>query len=177
MPPRRDEACEEVVASARAAEAVKTVECAVPHADWGGAVWTLVSTTAALLAASVAPPCAATFALIPLLFVRMFIIFHDCTHNSFTPSPAANVAIGHVRAARATPLWVDGPCEGSLGARLTLSRHPRAQFCEFWVQTPFRLWQKGHMIHHARQGNLDKVRSTPRARSDSPSRAAARTAG
>ena len=59
-----------------------------------------------------------------LLTVRLFAFFHDCVHDSFFPSPAANRLVGRI-----------------LGV-LTL--------------TPFRYWQKTHLLHHAGSGNLDR---------------------
>jgi len=59
-----------------------------------------------------------------LLTVRLFGFFHDCVHDSFFPSPAANRLVGRI-----------------LGV-LTL--------------TPFRYWQKTHLLHHAGSGNLDR---------------------
>jgi hypothetical protein len=70
----------------------------VPVADWPTAMWTLISTTLALVAVTAYPPCAWTFPFISLLTVRQFIILHDCSHNSFTPSLVWNTWIGHVRA-------------------------------------------------------------------------------
>lgn len=96
-------------AGAKAADADARWE--VPGPDWPTAAWTLLSTTACLSAASLAEPCTLTFVFIPLLIVRMFIIFHDCSHNSFAPSATANALIGHVRA---RPAATGGAASGAV---------------------------------------------------------------
>jgi len=59
-----------------------------------------------------------------LFLVRIFIIFHDCTHGSFFSSRRANTILGYIAGV------------------LTF--------------TPFRYWQRNHLVHHGTYANLDK---------------------
>ena len=92
---------------------------AYASADWRGAAWTL-GLTVAMYAGTLAlypAMCATTAGRVAWVllrggvFVRVFVLAHDCMHNAFFPRSRWNVAVGRVVAAEAlTPFesWRKG---------------------------------------------------------------------
>ena len=62
--------------------------------SWGRALWELFHTFALYFLAFQHPDSWLAFVFVTLCRVRIFIIFHDCAHDAFFPSHAANQVMG-----------------------------------------------------------------------------------
>jgi len=67
---------------------------AYSHASWLRSIWELVHTFVFYAIAWSYRSHPVAFIILALLRVRIFIIFHDCAHNSYFPSAAANTIVG-----------------------------------------------------------------------------------
>ena len=63
-------------------------------ASWSRALWEMFHTFAFYCLAFQHPDSWLAFAFVSLCRVRIFILFHDCAHDAFFPSHAANQAVG-----------------------------------------------------------------------------------
>lgn len=90
-------------------DAMQTHVDAFETADWRGAIVTLAVTSAMYVGTLAIQPamCASAAGLAAWVllrggvFVRVFVLAHDCMHNAFFPASRFNVAIGRILAAQA----------------------------------------------------------------------------